>query len=230
MFACKYCNKTFVRESSLFSHACERKRRMMAEHDKANRLGFNIWLKFYKFCSPQLKKVKSYEDFIDSNYYTGFIKFARHVIDLNPHSVDDFADFVIKNSIKIDDWCKIWVYESWIREVNKKESVDRALERSVLLMRTWSEETNEPWTDFFVLVNTNRAVHWIKTGRISPWVIYATQAGQVLINRFSEEQISLIVEYIEPKFWQFKVARQKEDAQWVQAVFDQSGIKVYEPV
>lgn len=230
MFECKYCKSAFVRESTLFSHACERKRRMMAEGDKVNRLGFNIWLKFYKFCSPQLKKIKTYENFIDSSHFTGFIKFARHVIDLNPHSVEDFADFVIRNSIKLDDWCKIWVYESWIREVNKKESADRALERSVLLMKTWSEETNEPWTDFFVSVNTNKAVHWIKTGRISPWIIYTTSAGQSLINRLSEEQIGLIVEYIEPKFWQFKVARLKEDATWVQTVFNQSGIKNHETI
>ena len=79
-------------------------------------------------------------------------------------------------------------------------------------------------------VNTNQAVHWIRTGRISPWVLFATDAGQALVNRFNEEQLELIVEYIEPKYWQFKVARQREDSAWVQGVFNSAGIKTYEPV
>lgn len=224
MHQCKYCKKSFVKEGTLFSHACEKKRRVMAEHDKPNRLGFNLWLRFHKFCTPNTKKEKTYQDFIDSNYFTGFLKFARHVIDLNPHSIEDFADFVIKNSIKLDDWCKIWVYESWIREVNKKESTDRAVERCVLLMKTWSLDTDNDWRNFFKDANTNIAVHWIRTGRISPWVIYATEQGQGLIHRFSDEQISMVVEYIEPKFWQFKVARQQVDTTWIQSVFDNAGI------
>lgn len=230
MHQCKYCKKTFVKESTLLSHACEKKRRMMAEHDKPNRLAFNVWRKFLKYCTPSARKEKTYEDFVNSNVYTGFVKFARHVIDLNPHSVDDFVDFVIRNSVKLDDWTKIWVYEAWIREVSKKESVDRAVERSVLLMKTWSEREQENWTDFFVRVNTNQAVHWIRTGRISPWVLFSTDAGQALVNRFNEEQLELIVEYIEPKYWQFKVARQREDSAWVQGVFNSAGIKTYEPV
>jgi hypothetical protein len=224
MHQCKYCKKSFARESTLMTHMCEKKRRKMGEHDKANRIAFNIWLKFYKYTSPTSKKQKTYDDFIDNKFYTSFLKFARHCIDLSPYDLDGFADFVFRNAVKIDDWCKNYVYEMYVRENNKKESVDRAAERVILLMQNWSEQTGEVWTDFFDRVNTNQATQWIITGRISPWIIYGSSAGQRLVDRLTEEQIMLVAENIEPKYWQFRLARNKQDTEWIEQTFDKAGI------
>jgi len=226
MFKCKYCPATFVKETTLSAHMCERKRRLLAEHNRENQIALQIWLKFLKFTTPNSKKQKTYSDFISSRVYTGFVKFARHVIDLNPYDFESFIDFVFRYGVKLDDWCKAYVYEAWIREYNKKETVDRAAERSILLMRTWAETTGEDWHKFFKLVNTNQAVHWIRTGRISPWVLYATKAGESLVDRFNAEQIEMVAEYIEPKHWQFKVARQADDANWIEKTFDNAGIEI----
>jgi hypothetical protein len=224
MFECKYCGKSFVRETTLASHMCEKKRRMLGEHERPNQIALQIWLKFYKFTTPNAKKAKTYEDFIASQYYTAFVKFARHVIDLNPHDMEGFVDFVFRFGVRLDDWHKAYVYEAWIRENNKKETVDRAAERNILLMQSWAESTGEDWRKFFDLVNTNQAVHWIKTGRISPWVLYATRGGERLVDRLNHEQIDIVAEYIEPKYWQFKVAKQKDDAKWIEKMFSDAGI------
>ena len=226
MFKCKYCSKDFARESTLSSHMCERKRRMLAENERPNQIALQIWLKFLKFTTPNLKKQKTYEDFVSSRYYTSFVKFARHVIDLNPYDFEGFVDFVFRYGVKLDDWCKAYVYEAYIRENNKKETVDRAAERNIILMQNWAEQTGESWRSFFKKVNTNQAVHWIKTGRISPWVLYATKAGEVLVDRLNAEQVLIVAEYIEPKYWQFKVARQADDAKWIEQTFDGAGIEV----
>ena len=106
MFKCKYCSKDFARESTLSSHMCERKRRMLAENERPNQIALQIWLKFLKFTTPNLKKQKTYEDFVSSRYYTSFVKFARHVIDLNPYDSEGFVDFVFRYGVKLDDWCK----------------------------------------------------------------------------------------------------------------------------
>lgn len=224
MHQCKYCKKSFAKESTLMTHMCEKKRRKMGEHDKVNRLAFNIWLKFYKFTVPASKKPKTYDDFIDNRYYTSFLKFARHCLDLSPHDLEGFVDFVFRNAVKLDDWCKNYVYEMYVRENNKKESVDRAAERAILLMQNWSEQTGSTWTEFFDLVNTNQATQWIITGRISPWIIYGSNAGQRLVDRLSAEQLQLVAENIEPKYWQFRLARNKQDTEWIEQTFNKAGI------
>jgi len=224
MHQCKYCKKSFAKESTLMTHMCEKKRRKMGEYDKVNRLAFNIWLKFCKFASPTSKKQKTYDDFIDNRYYTGFLKFARHCMDLSPYDLESFVDFIFRNAVKMDDWCKNYVYEMYVRENNKKESVDRAAERVILLMQNWSEQTGHPWTEFFDQVNTNQATQWIITGRISPWIIYGSQAGQRLVDRLNEEQLMLVAENIEPKYWQFRLARNKQDTEWIEQTFNKAGI------
>jgi hypothetical protein len=230
MYKCKYCSLSFKREETLISHSCDKKKRMLGENNKENRMAFYFWLKFHKFCSPHTKTQKTYVDFIGSNYYNGFMAFAEYVIRLNPISTEDFFDFVIRNSVKLSDWCKDWVYEAWVKEISKKESVDRAVERCVILMRDWAEDTGNDWVNFFTMVGTGSATQWIRTGKISPWIIYSTDQGQELVRRLNSEQLEIVIDYIDPKFWRFKIARNEKDAMWIQDVFNQSGIITHETI
>jgi len=67
-------------------------------------------------------------------------------MDLSPYDLESFVDFIFRNAVKMDDWCKNYVYEMYVRENNKKESVDRAAER-VILINAKLERTNRPSLD-----------------------------------------------------------------------------------
>jgi len=223
-YTCKYCKASFKHEKTIFSHLCEKKRRMMGKDDKQNRLAFAVWTRFNKYCFAYMGE-KSYDDFTSNQYYLAFMKFAAYLIDLKPYNMEDFIDFVIKNGVKLDDWGKAWVYETWVSNISKKETVDRAVERCVMLMQDWAEENDTDWKQFFGQVGTGNAVQWIRTGRLSPWILYSTDQGQKLISRLNDEQLELVVGSIDPKFWSFKVARHKKDAKWIQDIFNQYGIE-----
>ncbi|MNV07710.1 hypothetical protein D3C71_981540 [compost metagenome] len=90
-------------------------------------------------------------------------------------------------------------YEIWVRELGRKEHPDKALERNILLMEQWSRETGEEWTDFFRKVNPQLATKWIKTGRLSPWLLFTV--GDELIERLSDEQLVLVQDLLDPGFW-----------------------------
>jgi hypothetical protein len=126
-YKCKYCGVSLKSEDSLISHSCEIKRRMLVERNKENRLAFSLWMKFHKFCIPHSKVEKTYFDFIKSKYYNSFLAFAEYVIRIKPLSVDEFFDFLIRNSVKLNNWCSEWVYATWVKEVCKKETADRAV-------------------------------------------------------------------------------------------------------
>ena len=222
-YKCKYCQKDFVRESTLMSHMCEKKRRKLAEPEKQNRIAYQSWLT-YRRVSMHAKKDKPYDEFIDNRYYTDFMKLSKFIIDLNMDRPEEYVKFVLLNGVKIDKWCHAVTYEAYVKERTKKETVERAIERSILNMKAWADRTGNRWEDYFMKVNTIDAVHDIRMGRISPWCTLATDQGSKLIDRLEPGQIEALVDYMDPLSWRAKVKRQQTDADWVQTVFNQAEI------
>jgi hypothetical protein len=219
---CEFCKKHFSRESSFINHMCEKKRRWLWKDEKYIRIGFMAFQLFYKL-SMRSKKEKSYLDFMESAYFTSFTKFGRHIEHINAIDAQGFTEMLIKNNIRLDDWDnEIW-YESWTRDLARKESPDRAIERNILLMEQWARETGEPWWDFFRKVSTVQATQWIRKGRISPWLIYSG-VGQPLFDRLSDEQLGLVKEWINPLFWNAKIRDHKEEVDSIRAILEEAGV------
>lgn len=219
---CEYCKKEFTDERYLIVHSCEKKRRHLWKDEKYIKLGFIAYQKFYVY-AMKTKKPKTYDQFADSKYFTSFTKFGKHILDINAVDPEGFIDFVIRNNVKIGDWCIDYVYETWVRELGKKESPDRALERSILLMEQWSRDTGENWVDFFRNVNPILATNWIKSGRISPWLLY-TGFGDALFSRMSDEQLGMVAEVIDPKFWAKKIALNKDEVSNFKSILKEAGL------
>lgn len=219
-FRCKFCKKVFQRESTLVAHMCEPKRRILSENDKPTRIGYNSWLSFRKAITPNAKKTLTYEDFTKNKYYTTFIKLGRRIINLYIPEPENFIKFLVMNAVKFENWDKDWVYEMYIREMTKKETPQRAAERTVLLMQQWGIEQQEEWQTFWNNVGTTQALHWIRTGRLSPWVLLGTTQGRNLLERFDEHQLQESTGYIEINPWRIKLARNKKECEWIQEVFN----------
>lgn len=195
---CEFCKRDFSTEKTLIAHACEKKRRWLWKDEKYATMGFRAYQLFYEV-SMKSKKVKTQEDFIDSQYYIAFTKFGKHLVDINAIEPIGFVEFLIRTNVRLDDWCLPRPYEIWVRELGRKEHPDKALERNILLMEQWSRETGEEWTDFFRKVNPQLATKWIKTGRLSPWLLFTV--GDALIERLSDEQLVLVQDLLDPGFW-----------------------------
>ena len=82
---------------------------------------------------------------------------------------------------------------------------------TVIYLARWGEENNEPWQDYFVKVSPNRAVHDLRSAKISPWVVYLSESGDKLLERFNSEQVKMIQDVIEPPFWMKLFTANKEE-------------------
>jgi len=222
-FTCEFCKKSFSKESTLAVHMCEKKRRWFNREEKYVRIGHNAYRMFYQLQFPG-KTLPTYEKFMNSRQYIDFTKFGKYIIDLNVIRPESFIEFVIKMALPIRDWQAPHVYERYVREISKKETPIAALERNILLMEQWAQDTGEPWIDFFKKINSNLAVSWIRNGRISPWIIYTSKSANDLFIRMNDEQLSLIKEYIEPSFWKAKVKLNKEDVAWLKKELEGVGL------
>ena len=222
-FECQFCGKAFKREKTLAVHLCEQKRRHINRDDKYVRLGFMAYNRFYEITQGAAKP-KTYEQFSKSNYYTGFTKFGRHILEISAIDPEKFIDFVITTSIPLDKWCTDAVYETYIRELNKKETAERAVERGILLMQQWSRENDRPYNEFFREISRPRLIHWVKSGRISPWIIFNCDSGKSAIAALTDHEQDMIMTYLEPTFWTRKFSTRQDDVEFVQMVLKEAGI------
>lgn len=197
---CKWCDREFRSERTMIAHMCPRKRRW-ADRDMTHiRLAFRVYQMFYEITTTSTKS-RTHEDFIRSQYYEGFVKFGRACVHnqwLNP---EQYAQWLITQGKKLRDWDKDATYNEYLLEYVKKETGLRALERTILYLTQWSEEHGTQWNSYFRVVSTSRAVHDIRAARISPWVIYLSDGGSQLLQKFSDEQVNMISAIIDAGFW-----------------------------
>lgn len=222
-FICEYCKKQFKRENTLVVHMCRTKRRHMEKDEPNARLGFRTYQLFYKLGTAS-KNAKSYDDFAGSQYYMAFVKFGKYCHDLKIKDAEGYATWLIKNGTRLDSWTSDLVFNKWIKTRLKDETPERAVERTILFMTTWAEETDNSWVDYFEKAPTNVIVFHICSGKISPWVIYSSSKAQAIIDKMNDEQLKIISDYIDPQFWQVRLARKAADFNWTKQIVAQAGL------
>lgn len=213
-FVCEYCNKEYKYKHSLEVHVCTKKQRFLQKNEKRVRYGFHAYNRFNRLSCGH-KKDSTYEQFCNSQYYNAFVKFGSYLSNVNPLYPDNYIDYVIKNKLKIKDWCNDDVYEKYVLELLKKEPASVALERSINTMIAWAEENRSIWYHYFDHVNYNLSIWHIKDGKISPWIILNTDKGKKLLSNFDDTQLDIIFEIINPEYWLPVFSRNPTDIEMI---------------
>ena len=224
MFECKYCGKKFTKESTLAVHLCEPKRRYQQQDERFVQLAFRAYQYFYKSTMPQTQKDRTYDDFAKSKYYTAFTKFGRYLYDVHVDDPSKYIDYLLKNMVKIDRWHLDSVYEKYIKEHLKNEAAQTAVERAVIIMKRWGIDNDKNFNDCLENITPNRAVHFIRSGKLSPWVLYNCQSGVKLLETLNNEQVGLVHDYIDPDYWTAKFQMAQQDVKFVEKVLETAGL------
>ena len=222
-FTCAHCNKSFTKEKTLVVHVCEGKRRALQKDEKRVQAGFMAFNRFFQL-TQNAKKNKTYDDFCKTSYYNAFVKFGSFVNNVNPLYPDKFIDFVIKSGVKLDHWCRDALYEQYLYEMLKVEPVEAAVQRSIATMLEWADANNAPYSHYFRYVNPNRAVHHIKDGKISCWLMLNCASGKEMLKTFSDEQLEMIAPAFDLPYWLKKFKDNPADVALVKEIVEETGI------
>ena len=213
-----------MKEKTLVAHMCERKRRALQENEKRVQAGYMAYNRFYAL-TQNAKKIKSYNNFADSSYYNAFVKFGSFINNLNPLYPERFIDFVIKSGVKLDFWCRDDLYEKYLFDMLKIEPVEAAVQRSLKTMMEWADEHSAKFNHYFLYVSLNKAVHDIRNGHVSAWVVLNTISGYKMVSNMSDEQLDMIAPAFDVPFWQRKFAEVPADVALVKEICKEVGIE-----
>jgi hypothetical protein len=208
-FSCEFCNRSFQRETTMMKHLCENKRRWQDKDQPGNRIGFQAWVEFYKKNTAS-KKPKTYVDFTKSAYYIAFVKFGHYCVDLKCINVTRYADWLLKNQIKIDSWCSDTNYTKFLIEHLKSEDPLDAIARSIETTMTIAKDSGIETKDCLRYANRNKLAYAVTTGKISPWMLYQSESGVDFLSSLDESQQKMIIDYINPEQWAIKFRRNTE--------------------
>lgn len=220
---CKYCGKNFTSERTLAVHMCPKKQRFNEKDLSHVRMGLRAFQMFYEM-STNATKIKTFEEFANSQYYTAFVKFGRKLAKEDLLYPEKYTEWCIKNSIKLKNWSSDSNYNTYLREYVKKEPAQKAMERTILTMEEWAKEHNTNLQEYFRQVTTPLAVYHIRGGKISPWMMFLTESGQELWTKFTGEQIDMIKEIADPVFWRDLFRKNPSEVEIVQDIGEQVGL------
>jgi hypothetical protein len=216
-FGCEFCNRTFIRESTMLKHICEYKHRWLERDRRGNQIGFQSFVQFYKKHSAA-KKEKTYEEFIKSAYYTAFVKFGNYCVDINALNVPRLVEYYLKENIKIDNWNSDQNYNVYLIDYLKSEDPLDAVHRSVESCIENAEEEKIQIKDYLRYGNRNKICHLITSGRISPWLLYQSESGTKFLDDIQEDLIKFIYDYINPVQWAIKFNKEKDKVDEVKSL------------
>jgi len=221
-FSCEFCLRSFQKEQTMMNHLCESKRRWQDRDFPGNRIGFQSWIEFYKKNTTS-KKPKTYVDFTKSAYYLAFVKFGHYCVGVRCISVPRYAEWLLKNSIKIDSWTSDVNYTKFIIEYLKAEDPMDAIARSIETAIELAKDAGIESKDTLRYGNRNKICHVITTGRISPWMLYHSESGIKLLEDLDESQQKMILDYINPEQWAIKFKRNSSLIPQVKALLQEGG-------
>lgn len=187
-------------------------------------LAFSIYLQFVKL-NYRSRKERTYQDFVSSGTFNDFVGFAEYLISNKIPRVNEFTEFLLKASVPIKNWKERFIYEQFIKHENSKELPLRAVERSIIAIQKYIEKQDDiEWFDFFRKANKNDIVSLIRSGRISPWVIYNCKSATDMLGNLNIEQVELITDYMNPQWWKYKFSQHKEDIDTIKMILKEGGL------
>jgi hypothetical protein len=222
-FKCEFCGKVFAKEKTRFVHICEKKRRHLSKTEKHVQAGLLTYQRFYEITQKSPAN-KTFDDFAASPYYTAFVKFGSFLVNTAPIYPERFIEYVVKSGVKLDHWCRDSLYEGYVAELIKIEPADGAIQRTIKTMMDWSEKNSASWEHYFAYVNLNRAAHDIREGLISPWIILNSKEGKNMLKRMNDEQLSIVSNVIDPKFWNRRFQTLPADHELVKDIIKEAKI------
>ena len=210
-YTCEFCNKEFARERTLVSHLCKKKERWLSKDHVGNRIGFQTWVEFYSKSPLHVRqKNNTYDAFVESAYYTAFVKFGNYCSDTKVINPIQYMLWLLKENKSIDKWATDSLYSQYLCDYLRREDAFDAIHRSVSYCIELAEIENIQHKDVLRYGNKGRICQAVFTGKISPWMLYCSQSGIHFLETLNQDHVRIISDNINPEQWSLKFHREPE--------------------
>lgn len=216
---CEFCKRVLASEANLVRHTCVGKSRWQDRSTPTSRLAYQCWNNFYQETQPG--KACTLEDFLGSQYYGAFWRFADFCKTLKVINIPQYQQWLLKNRHSIDRWATDTLYTKFLLYYLPAENALDSIYRSVETILALCADTEYKPRDYLRYAGRNRICSSITLGHITAWFLYNCDSGQDFIKALDQTQLDMIWEYIEPEPWQARFRLHADDQKTVREVLRQ---------
>lgn len=220
---CEFCEKRIPSEE-FENHLCPKMKRLKDKNKKEFITGFFAYKVFKKFNSVRkLKAEPTIEDFVKFRNYNSFLKFGKRYSFLGVKEVEQFMLWICKNQIHTKVWLEVKTYDNWLIKKSINEDPIDASESAIQLMLLWENTTGNNWFDFFREVNTEIALEFVSSGKLSPWLLFSGIANS-LLERMSDSQLDRLTSKLNIDVWTQQITDHYDELNHIKEVYKEYGI------
>ena len=203
MMKCKFCKSEFKTETRFKKHQCELMKRHSVKDTKTSLAAFMMWTEFKK--RHHLRAKPNYDGFLKSKQYKAFIKFQLFLEQIQPLNQEKYFDYLIDNNVPFYKWTSEEFYLKWVKIWVAKETPDQGVSRSIGYLLTWCIEQNIDPHDWSTVLSPNRLSVWIKSGKISPWLVFLSRRANLKLKDIPDHEQHKLEEVINPLYWRMRL-------------------------
>jgi hypothetical protein len=138
------------------------------------------------------------------------VKFGNYCVNINAINIPRFTDWLLKNQVKIDNWCSDSTYTKYLVEFLRHEDAFDAIHRSIEHCMEMATDAKILPHDMLRYGNANKICYAITTGKISPWLLFQSDSGVRFLETLNEGHVKMIIDYINPEQWAIRFKRDIE--------------------
>lgn len=202
LYTCKYCLTKFKRDGNLARHRCKTMDRI--EEFKTPD-GYVAWLMYCEWMRENRRVVPKSTAFIQSSYYTSFIKFSRFSRSVQLPNYKEFIRLMCKNNIGPKLWNDDRVYALYLDHLDRSVSPKISAEITINSILKVSEINKCDTGDVFNTLTTGEVIAMLRKRRLSPWILLNSgKFKEFFINKANTDEKIIIESIIRPESWEKK--------------------------
>lgn len=220
---CAFCEREFTREVWYKRHMCDKKKRFMEANSisvqKAHRL-FNHWQQ--RTGLMRRSKTKTMEEFYKSPYFKLFVNFVEYTASQYVISAYTYLDWLVEMRVPSHKWMDRAQVEAFKTDYRKFQDPLEQAKSTVSNIRHWCAQKGLSVREFFTTIKPGEALNMVREGRLSPWVLFAYIPAVDMIERFDDDTLFTLDEFLNVDHWMVEVANSPHDTEAVVSYMEEA--------
>ncbi len=168
-YKCSFCGKSYVKEQYYLKHRCKE---MQRHEEFKTPIGQAAWRFYQRWLALNKRKIITAEGFLESHFYTAFVKYARFVKEMRLPDPDRFIWLMVNKKYSPNVWTEDTVYRSYLEFLDLQgDPMDRAADTIKSMKRLAGDKECEI-AQIFDNMTAPELYHHLYTRELSPWLLF----------------------------------------------------------
>lgn len=197
-YICKWCHKSFVRESAYINHECLQMKR---DKELSTLDGQSAWQYYNNWMIKKKRMPPAPGSFVASNLFRTFINFAKFVKKVQLPVPNTFIVWATKKDYPPAMWIMDDVYTQYIDFIDNDVSPIDQVKSSITTLFNCADNYGVDTSDVFNCIDPNELIHLIRIRKLSPWLLLSSRKFGMMFSNLNTEQQSILETMIKPDEW-----------------------------